>query len=442
MKGYLTMSQKETNRLAIMEQILTKTIRQRKAAEILGLSIRQVIRLKKRYRKEGASGLVHQGRGRPSNHRLNEQLVTEAIKTVREKYWDFGPTLAWEKLKKDHGVSFSVETLRKAMIAHGIWQSKRRTRIRLHQMRPRRNRKGELVQIDGSPHAWLENRASVCCLLVFIDDATGELLHLRLAPVESTDNYFEAVRTYLKTYGKPLAFYSDRHNIFRVNTNRSGSSSTADTNGLSQFGRAMDELGIKLICANSPQAKGRVERSNQTLQDRLVKELRLRKIDTMKKANLYLPEFQKEFNRQFGVKPRNEEDAHRPLLPSDNLDQILIRRYQRLLSKNLELQYRNQTYQVQTPRPSYALRKAPVLVTESPNGKVRLYYHGQKLSYRVLSMTPEAQIVDTKNLNLCVDRIMTETKKPFLGALVKKKIYHPSANHPWRQTYNHTLTNY
>ncbi|NTE28323.1 ISNCY family transposase, partial [Agrobacterium tumefaciens] len=194
---------------------------------------------------------------------------------------------------------------------------------------------GELVQIDGSHHWWLENRGPKCALLVYIDDATGKLLHLRFAGSENTFDYLHATKAYLQQWGKPLAFYSDKHGVFRS----THASQKDRTGGLTQFGRALYELNIDIICANTPQAKGRVERANQTLQDRLVKELRLRGIDTIEAANHYVPEFIADFNARFGKPPRNQKDMHRPLAAHENLDGAMCRKEVRTLSQALTLRY-------------------------------------------------------------------------------------------------------
>ena len=223
----------------------------------------------------GAAGLISKRRGRPSNNRLPEKTINKARQLLRSRYHDFGPTLAAEKLAIE-GVSLSVETVRQLLIREGLWKAKRVRRAVIHQLRERRARLGELVQIDGSPHDWFEGRAPKCTLLVFVDDATSRLMYLQFVEAETTFNYFAAVRSYLTEFGKPLAFYSDKFGVFRVNIPNALSGT-----GLTQFGRALKELDIELICAHSPQAKGRVERANQTLQDRLTKELRLRGLCTV-----------------------------------------------------------------------------------------------------------------------------------------------------------------
>jgi len=207
-----------------------------------------------------------------------------------------------------HELTLSVETVRKLMVEEGLWKPKAAKKPVIHQMRERRARYGELIQIDGSPHDWFEGRAAKCTLLVMIDDATSRLMQLRFAPAETTFSYFAAVRGYIGEHGKPLAFYSDKYSVFRVNAKEAETGS-----GVTQFGRAMEELAVGLICAHSPQAKGRVERVNQTLQDRMVKEMRLQGVSGIEEGNLFVPKYIEEFNKRFGVEARSDENAHRPL---------------------------------------------------------------------------------------------------------------------------------
>ncbi|HEY3345135.1 MAG TPA: ISNCY family transposase, partial [Anaerolineaceae bacterium] len=333
------MSGKELTKLEIMQRLKAKRLTQREAAQMLGLSVRQVKRLYRAFREQGAKGLVSQRRGQVSNHHLPAAVVQQALDLLQAKYVGFGPTLAHEKLTQVDKLSLSVESVRQLMITAGLWKARRARKIVTHQMRERRACLGELVQIDGSPHAWFEERAARCTLLVFIDDATGQLLQLRFVPSESFFSYAEAARAYFERCGKPLAFYSDKHGVFRVNLPNAGAGED-----LTQFGRAMGELGIQIICANTPQAKGRVERVNQTLQDRLVKELRLQGIATWEAGNAFLPAFMADFNQRFGVAPRSPRDAHRPLSAQDDLARSLTWQEPRTLSKNLTLQFDKVVY--------------------------------------------------------------------------------------------------
>jgi transposase len=426
MKGHLIMSAKEVNRISIMDKLVKKEIRQKKAAQILGLSVRQIKRLKKRYQQEGAAGLIHKNRGRESNRKIPAEEIDRVIEIVKKEYWDFGPTLAHEKLVENHGFIFGVEALRQAMIKANLWKAKRNKKPRIHQLRERRVCEGELVQIDSSPHAWFENRGPKCDLLGYIDDATSKVKWLEFFPGETTAAYFKATREYLLRYGKPLAFYADKNSIFRINTSRNGSSSIRDSQGLTQFGRAMKQLGIKLIPAHSAQAKGRIEKLFKTLQDRLVKELRLRRIKNIKEANQYLPEFMAEFNDKFAVSPQDPKDAHLPLLPLEkrNLGRILAFQETRILSKNLTCQFENKLYLIKTERPTYAMRHAPVLIIKDLKGKIAIEYKGKKLNYEVIKRQPKQEIIDTKQLNQVIDQI---------GKQRAEKIpWKSPTDHPWR----------
>jgi len=418
MDELLTMSKTELSRLKVMQRLEEKSLKQKKAADMLGISERHIRRLLRGYRQHGDRGLISKRRGKPSNNHLKSEIKQKTIDLLHSRYHDFGPTLAQEKLSEIHGLKISRESVRHLMIAEELWKPRKVKRKAIHQMRLRRACRGELVQIDGSPHAWFEDRGPVCNLLVFIDDATGELMALFFAPTESTISYFAATRSYLKRHGRPVAFYSDKHGIFRVNAKHALSGS-----GMTQFGRAMKALDIDIICANTPQAKGRVERANLTLQDRLVKELRLQKISTIEKANDFAPEYVKDFNRRFSVQPRSSHDAHRPLLYSeDELDIIFSRQEMRILSKNLTLQYNKVIYQIQTTRPTYALRKAQVTVCEHAQGAITIFYKGKPLRYAIFNKQQrQADVVMSKEIDTYL-----------------KKSHKPAPDHPWRQ-YNRRI---
>lgn len=413
---------KETNRITIIEKVSQKAIKQKKAAVLLDITVRQIRRLVRVYRKDGAAGLAHKLRGMPSNHQCDKEALARAVETVRDRYGDFSVTLAHEKLTSLHGFSYSRETLRKEMTAQGLWKPGKHPVPVIHQMRERRCSLGELVQADGSPHDWFEGRSAACTLLVFIDDATGKLLHLEFAPSETTQAYFSAARSYILRHGKPMALYVDRHGVFRVNTTRANSAGISDSNGKTQFGRAMDELGIELICANSPQAKGRVEKVNQTLQDRLVKEMRLAGISSMEEGNVFVLDYMEAYNRQFAVVPKNQADLHRMLGPAENLDDILVEKHTRILSRGLTLSYKHRIYQIVTDRPTYAMRHAPVVVQDDGHQTITIRYKGQQLAYRILEVHPKSKIVDTKHVNIVVDR-------------VKERTAYIPVIHPWKTPY-------
>jgi transposase len=422
MDKLLEMSAKELSRLEVMQRVARKQMSQKEAGRILDLSTRQIKRLLKAYRQQGAAGLVSKHRGRPGNNRLAEKVKKQALNLLKTKYRGFGPTLAHEKLVEKERLQLSDESVRQLMIAEGLWKPRKAKKTTVHQLRERRACFGELVQIDGSLHDWFEGRAEPCVLLVFIDDATGQLVQLLFVESESFFSYCQAAEGYFKQYGKPVAFYSDKNSIFRVNLPSAGTHTD-----LTQFGRAMQELDIQIICANTPQAKGRVERAIQTLQDRLPKELRLRNIRSHTAGNAYLPEFIQNFNQRFAEPPRSSVDLHRPLSPKEDLARIFSWQESRTLSKNLTLQFYKTVYQIQTERSSYALRKAQVLVCLTAQDEMTILYNGKSLPYTIYNhQAHQADIVSTKQL----DRAFPPKHLP----------EKPAPDHPWRKGFETPLS--
>ena len=422
------MTVKEADRAALIAAVVEKRVKQREAADRLGLSARQVKRLARRYRERGAAGMASGRRGAPSNRAFGEEARREALRLVRERYADFGPTFAAEKLSEDHGLSVSRETLRKWMSEEGLWRPKRRREARVHQSRPRRARVGELVQVDGSPHDWFEGRGPRCALIVFIDDGdgglfeSGRLLALRFCRSETTEAYMETLREHLAAHGRPVALYSDRYGVFRVNRKGSEDAPT-------QFTRALLTLRIEPIHASTPQAKGRVERANRTLQDRLVKEMRLRGIDGMEAANAYLPEFAADHNRRFGAAPRESEDAHRPVLhDAEELDLILCEQATRKLSRNLTFQFERREYQLVGEGKGRRLRGAAVTVCKGFDGTASVLLEGRRLAFRVLGEGEAAvPVEDEKGVRDRVDAAKAEQ--------AARPDWKPAPDHPWRRPF-------
>ena len=413
MSGQITMNEKEQERIEVLERLVRKEIKSAEAAKLLGVTKRQVRRQKRRYQQEGVKGLIHRGRGKASNRKISEEEIKQVMNIVQTKYHDFGPTFASEKLMEIEGIAWSDEKLRQEMIKHGLWEPKRRRKAVVHQMRERRPCEGELVQIDGSPHDWFEGRGGIgiCTLLVFIDDATGKLLWLELCESESTLSYFHSMDGYLTKHGRPLAFYSDKHGVFRVNKAKDGMKE--ESVGLTQFGRACKELDIETIFANSPQAKGRVERMNETLQDRLVKEMRLRNISTMQEANRFVQEeYMDQFNRQFAVTPAESTNMHRPLVATQKLADILIIQETRIVSKNLTCQYEQMLYQIQTNRSAYTLRQKKILIRQTRDGQVSMWDGKQQLQYTTLKRQSRQIVADSKRLSALMNEKVKQYKKP------------------------------
>lgn len=406
-EGILGMSSVERERLVSVSQVASGRLRQGVAAERLGICVRQVKRLLRAYRDRGDAGLVSLRRGRPSNRRLDAGVSARVKVLLLDKYRDFGPTLTAEKLAELEGISVSRETVRGLQIELGVWKPKQRRHKRAFQLRERRPRFGELVQIDGSPHDWFEGRGPRCTLIVFIDDATGRLTALQFAPSETTRAYLSALRSHVLAHGVPLAFYSDRHGIFRVNAKEAASG-----DGKTEFGRVAERLRIELINALTPQAKGRVERANQTLQDRLVREMRLEGISTIAAAQAFAPTFLAKWNAKFAVPPRESENAHRPWEESlDALEEALARREERTLSKALTFSAAGAVHCVKTSGPGIALRGVKVTLLHLLEGQMRVRYKNRSLSCtRVRPLPTPSPAEDEKTLDVRVDALVAARK--------------------------------
>jgi len=418
--GCLTMSAKELNRLEILGRVLERRLTQAQAADQLGLGIRQVERLCRKLRVEGPRGLVSQKRGHASNRKLPRKLRERAVVLVQSRYSDFGPTLAAEKLRELHGVFVSVETLRRWMIAEGLWVPRSQRTRRVHQPRHRRSCVGELIQIDGCDHAWFEDRAPRCTLLVYVDDATSRLMELRFVASESTFDYFASTQAYLERHGKPVAFYSDKASIFRVN-----GSEARRSNGLTQFGRALSELNIDILCANTPQAKGRVERAHLTLQDRLVKELRLQEISTAEAANAYAPEFMKAYNERFAKAPLSPHDAHRPVRDDEDLTLVFTCQEDRKISRELTLHFRSGLYLIEPNPETLELRGQRCRVHEYADGRLDLRHQGRSLPFRAFDeqrRVSQGDIVSNKRLGAVLSQIQAEQRRRDEELLASSKV--------------------
>ena len=397
----LTMSTQEISRLEVMQRLADKHMKQANAAQLLNISVRQVKRLYKTYKQFGAQGLISKKRGKPSGRKIPDANRQAIIDLISSHYRDFGPTLACEKLLECHDIKVGVETTRQIMIDQGLWKTRSQLAKRTYQPRNRRDFYGELIQIDGSDHDWFEYRAPRCTLLVYIDDATSKLMKLRFVNEESTFAYFEATEAYLKRHGKPIAFYSDKHSIFRVN--QKGNAGKGDR--ITQFGRALSDLNIDIICANTSQAKGRVERANKTLQDRLVKELRLRGISDMTAANQFLPEFIESYNTKFAKPPIKDADLHRPLMVRDlsQLSDTFCWQEERTLSNNLTLQYDKVMYLIEDTLENRKLKRKRVTVYDSHKQEVVIKHDDRILNYKKqfdkLRQVEAGDIVDNKRLS-------------------------------------------
>lgn len=406
MSGTGSMSMKEVERAKVIKALVDRRIKPAGAALQLGLTTRQVQRLANRFRDTGPAGLVSAQRGKASNRQLKPGLAQQALQLIRDHYSDFPPTFACEKLAKCHDVTLSKETVRRLMIEAGLWRPRGARAGVLHQPRERRACLGELVQIDGSRHDWFEGRAAKCALLVYVDDATGRLLQLYFAETETSASYFEATRRYLQRYGKPLAFYADKAAVFR---------SPAENRHIpTQLQRAFDELDIELICANSPQAKGRVERMNRTLQERLTRELRLANVSSVEEANTWCDAFVVQFNERFGRPAHSPIDAHRPLRKSEDLSMILAHRVQRKLSAKLTLQYESKCFVLADSPIARAHAGTKVELYTFADKRMEVWADGRLLPHTILDHSLEEGVlidVDTKTIGNALDQLVEKRKR-------------------------------
>lgn len=404
----INMSVKEIKRSEIMKMADEKKITQEQGAKRIGITPRHFRRLLQQYREQGPEGIISRHRGKPSNNCMPAEKRKKILEEIKTNYSDFGPTLASEKLWERNGIKVSKETVRQIMIEEGLHEPKTRSVEDPHPLRERMKHRGELVQIDGSPHDWLEDRAERACLLVFIDDATSEILAAKFVPEESFFAYAGLFRTYFQQHGLPEALYSDRFGVYKVNHKN-----VTTTDAQTQYHRAMKELGIEVIFASSPEAKGRVERANQTLQDRLVKEMRLEGICDYEEANKFLPGYLVKHNQRFAVQPLSSIDRHEPLLPENDLDLIFTKRVNRILSKNLDFQYDRVVYQIKTDRPTYAIRKRKVTVCENEKGEITVLLNHEPIQFeRFYKQPKQYPIASSKE--------------------IAQRSYKPAKDHPWR----------
>jgi hypothetical protein len=408
------MSKKERDWFRVLERVKKKEITLRQATQIMDGSYRQCLRRYKRYDQEGAKGLVHRGRGRASNRAKDLKIRRGIIDRYQERYEDFGPTLAAEKLAKE-GHEVDHETLRRWLIKEKLWK-KRRKRSPHRSWRERRAHFGELVQMDGSPHKWFEERAEICCLMNMVDDATGKTLGL-LDEQETTAGAMTLLWQWIDKYGIPAALYTDRKNVYVPDEKAAAKAELSGQEALTQFGRACKSLGIRIIQAHSPQAKGRVERSNGTYQDRLVKELRLEQISDIGLANKLLAEgFVDNLNRKFAVAPREKADFHRSAKGRD-LESVFCKEEERALTDDWIVRYGNSYYQMarQSNQPPTSKK---VMVRSYLNGELHFNYRGKDLEHCELPQRP----------------VPAKAEAPVIRSK-PRHIPMPAPDHPWRGSY-------
>jgi hypothetical protein len=406
----IIMSVKELRRVHVIHQVMEKKMRRVEAGELLGVTDRQVRRLLKRFRTEGDGGLVHRGRGKPSNRAIDGQVKARVLRVYGASYADFGPTLASEKFWEREGIPISDETLRLWLLEAGVTHFQRRKRPH-RQWRVRKAHRGELVQMDGSHHAWLEDRGPACVLMGYIDDASGRVF-ARFYEYEGTIPAMDSFMRYVRRYGIPMTVYLDKHSTYKSPAAPTIEEQLEGREPQSQFERAMSELGVAVIHANSPQAKGRIERLFRTFQDRLIKEMRLAGIDTIAAANRFLGRYLPIYNRRFSIQaanPRRRADLHQPIPEGLELEGILCIKTERALRKDFTVAHNGRLYQVDD-----TLRTARVRVEERVDGRMYLRHQGRKLRYHAILARPP--------------RVLSAAKVPGKPHTVR-----PAADHPWRR---------
>lgn len=405
-KDIFMVRQKELRRLHVIHRVIEGELTQADAARTLSLSERQIRRIVKRIREEGDGGIRHRSRGKESGRKLPKKLIARIAWLYQEKYQGFGPTLTSEKLFELDGIPVSKETVRLYLLEAGLWQKSRKGRQH-RQWRERKWHCGEMVQMDGSHHDWFEGRRPKCVLMGYIDDATGRI-YCRFYEYEGTIPAMDSFKRYIRKYGIPMSLYLDKHTTYKSTAEPSIEDEINGTEPLSEFGRAIKELGVELIHAHSPQAKGRIERLFETLQDRLVKELTLRGISTIEEANKYLETYTAFHNERFAFKPKEQKDLHRRVSKGLNLDKVLCIKTERVLRNDFTVAHNRKVYQVVD-----SVKTRKVIVEERINGRMLITHNGEGLKFKEITTRPEKQ------------------KKPV--KLKRKTSSKPSADHPWKK---------
>ena len=410
MENKIIMSKKEIDRISIMQKIMDKQISQVDAAKVMGISSRQMRRLVKRVRDGGIQNIIHQSRGVPSKRRLTEEMKSRIIHIYQTHYPDFGPTFALEKLTEDHHITLSRERLRKLLIDAGLWQIRKRKKRDLHVWRERKHFEGEMVQIDGSHHRWLEDRLDQeFCLMAYIDDATGQV-YAHFYEYEGVFPALDSFKRFSQKYGLPESVYIDRHSTYKTTRKASIDEELAGSESNTQFQQVMKDVGVKVIHARSPQAKGRVERLFETLQDRLVKELRLKDVRTIQDANVFLGNYLSSFNKQFAIPAKKKTTLYRCLENDFDYKWTFCLRTKRHIAKNYTIRCFNRLFLLKNP--SLSLKGQNIIVKQALNGDLQF-----ESKYSILSVK---EITD-KDVKL-VQAAQRKLKK----AIAKRPVYYKS----------------
>lgn len=414
--GYL-MGTIDRQKLKVISVVVEKKMKQWEAAEKLGISERQIRRLVKRFRKYGDKGLIHQLRGREASNKISKEIRDNVVDLYSEKYKGFGPTLGQEKIVEIEKVFMSRETFRHVLLEAGLWESSRKSK-KHRQWRERMKYKGEMVQMDGSHHDWLEGRGPWLVLMGYIDDATG-VVYAEFHDYEGTKPAMISFKGYVKKHGIPMKLYLDKHSTYKSTKKETEEEQLAGEKAQSQFERALYTIGVEVIHANSPQAKGRVERLFKTFQDRVVKEMRLAGVKSKDEANEFLRWYLPVFNRKFSVEPAASQDMHREVESWDELNNALTIRTERTVRNDYTISFKGKMYQLKT---ALALKGRKITVVELLNDRMRLEYGSERIEHWIINPRPKVKITRIK------------VKKLSLFRPVK-----PAKNHPWRSGMNDSM---
>ena len=428
MEGHLTMSQKERQRLVVLDRVISGQMDAVSASIVLSLSYRHTWRILSAYRSLGAAGLVHSSRGKPSNHQSAPALREAVIAAYKSEYLDFGPTLAAEKLLERQGLCVGVETLRLWLIEEGL-RTVRHRRNKHRSKRPRKKGFGELVQFDGSHHAWFEERGAKCCAMTMVDDATGKTV-LLFTEDEGTFSAMAVLEKWIRLYGVPVALYVDRLKAYITDREATVDEQLKGIEPLTQFGRACKKLGIRLVVAGSPQAKGRVENRHGTSQDRLVKELRLRNVSTIEAANTVADEFCALVNGRFAVEPASEVDMHRPLDKGVDLRGIFCKEENRVVRNDWTVQYDHKILQI-IRQPDLPPSGSRVIVQQWQDASVHVIFADREL---ICKMTEAMTAAAQKHKLLKASGSACDHQGSGPAVVSQKSASRPPQDHPWRRS--------
>lgn len=422
-KQLITMTSKEAKKYEVIKDLLSKKIDGTEATKLLGLSLRQTKRIKAKVKLKGIKGIIHGNRGKESHNKTNLKIIEKTKEYLNEIYHDFNPLLAQEHLRDDNNINLSKETVRQLMIDEKIWKPRKKHETKKHTWRERKDNYGEMQQFDGSYHNWFEGRnieelGEEQCLLLSVDDAKGIITQAEFHKNEGIEAVFKFWNEYFKEIGLPISIYLDKFSTYKVNHKNAVDNKELMT----QFERAMNQLNIRVIHANSPQAKGRVEKMNGTLQRRLVKEMRLANINTMVEANKYLKEvFIPKFNTQFGVIAKKKNNLHRKLNEQQKIElkKILSIQSERSINNDYTIRFKNNYYQLEEVQSTTVYKRDKVVIEEHLDGSLKIALRDKYLDYFKLPTKPKKEI-DVKLIAL--------TKQKPIG-------WKPPFNHPWRQSF-------